>query len=315
MEYLSYVFFPLAIYNWLHSFAGKIAFLPAANQYRYPHGAEYPNIFRENVNLQTDWKYKRLTIEVDGNQIDACIMGKESTLGNQRWTLASNGNGEFYETKLDETKLERPDFQNFLDETNSNALVFNYAGVGASTGSPNRAAMAKAYRAMLTFLEDGENGLGAREIIGYGHSIGGGAQGEALRDHTLKEDINYVFVKSRTFSDLSKTAETIFPIPLIGTLVSIMGWNIDSTQSSKSLQAPEIILQTASGGKYTILKNSLNIIDDGIIAVRASLAKALLDDPSCPKEHKTFIGIPESHNEPLSDMPFLARQIEQYLTT
>ncbi len=308
-EILSYLSIAPMIYNWLHSTAGRMGILPASDQSHYSNGSEHPNILRENINLQSDWKYKRLTIEVDGDKVDTCIMGKASTLGNRRWTLSSNGNAEFYEAKLG-----HPDFQNLLNETNSNALVFNYPGVGASMGSPSRKSMTKAYRAMLAFLEDQENGIGAREIIGYGHSIGGGAQGDALREHTLKDDINYVFIKSRTFSDLSKTVATMVRVPFISFFVKLMGWNIDSVYSSKILQAPEVILQTADVERYTILSDSQRIIHDGVIAPEASLAKALLDDPDCPQKNKTFIGIPEPHNEPLSDMPFLASRIEQYLS-
>ena len=106
-----------------------------------------------------------------------------------------------------------------------NAIVFNYPGVGASSGLPNRQAMAKTYRAMLNFLEDRTNGIGATEIIGYGHSIGGGVQGDALKTHELKKDVKYVFVKSRTFSDLSTTASLLMAKPF-GFLVKILGCNI-----------------------------------------------------------------------------------------
>ena len=50
--------------------------------------ANYAENLRAQANLNGVWKYKRLTIEVDGYQIDATIMGKPNTLGNGRtWTL------------------------------------------------------------------------------------------------------------------------------------------------------------------------------------------------------------------------------------
>ena len=223
--------------------------------------------------------------------------------------LDSNGNGEFYEDKL-----SCHEFKHILSKVKSNAIVFNYPGVGASSGLPNRQAMAKAYCAMLNFLEDKKNGVGAKEIIGYGHSIGGGVQGDALKTHELKKDVKYVFVKSRTFSNLSTTA-SILTNKSLGFVVKILGWNMDSVASSKKLQAPEIIMQTAKVKWYEEINDSSKIIDDGVIPANASLAKALLDDNKCPKKNKVFIGMQERHNDGLDDPSFLAQKIETLLKT
>lgn len=305
---LSIVLFPLAIYRFLHALAGKIALLPASNPRLMGYLENHANQSRSSIQLGTDWKYKRITVEVDGYKIDAMIVGKEPYLGNGRWVLASNGNGEFYEDKLSFNE----GFKQFLTQINGNAIVFNYPGVGASSGLPNRHAMAKAYRALLTFLEDRRKGIGAREIIGYGHSIGAGVQGDALNDHPLKRNIQYAFIKSRTFSDLTTTASSLTN-PFLGFLVRILGWNMNPAESSKKLQAPEIILQTANVPNQEELVNSSQIVDDGIIPAHASLAKVLLDDPECPKNNKTFFGVRERHNERLNDPSFLARRIEAYL--
>jgi hypothetical protein len=163
-------------------------------------------------------------------------------------------------------------------------------------------------------LEDQNNGIGAKEIIGYGHSIGSGVQSDALKTHELKKDIKYVFVKSRTFSDLSTVASTLASKPL-GFLVKMLGWNMDCVESSKNLQAPEIIMQTANVKKYEELKDSSKIINDGIITANASLAKALLEDNQYPRKNKVFIGMRETHNAGLKDPSFLAQKIEALLKT
>ncbi|MBI3901060.1 MAG: hypothetical protein HY324_02790, partial [Chlamydiia bacterium] len=224
---------------------------------------------------------------------------------NGRWVLASNGNGEFYE----DTVAYNDHFKRILTEIDGSAIVFNYPGVGASSGLPNRQAMTKAYRAMLSFLEDQDKGIGAREIIGYGHSIGGGIQGDALKVHALKENVKYVFVKSRTFS----TIASVLNFKPLECLVELLGWNIDPITSSKTLQAPEIILQTARVNQYEELQESSKIIGDGIIPANGSLAKALLDDPNCPKQNKLFIGMKERHNGQLLDPSFLAKKIKAFL--
>ncbi len=309
-QIFSIIIFPIGIYQLLHALAGKVALLPASSPSLMGYPENHANDSRSNISLDGEWKYKRITVEVDGYKIDATIVGKASTLNNGRWMLASNGNGEFYEDKLSYSH----DFKQILSEVNGNAIVFNYPGVGASSGLPNRQAMAKAYRAMLNLLEDQKNGIGAKEIIGYGHSIGGGVQGDALKTHALKKDVKYVFVKSRTFSDLSTTASILTSKPL-GFLVKMLGWNMDSVESSKKLQAPEIIMQTAKVKGYEELNDSSKIIGDGVIPANASLAKALLEDNKCPKQNKVFIGMQERHNDGLNDPSFLVKKIEALLKT
>ena len=308
-QFFEIIIFPIWIYKYLHSLAGKLALLPASNPTLMGYSENHANDSRLRISLESDWKYKRITVEVDGYKVDAMIVGKASTLNNGRWVLLSNGNGEFYEDKLSYSH----DFKPILTEIESNAIVFNYPGVGASSGPPNRQAMEKAYRAMLSFLEDRNNGIGAREIIGYGHSIGGGVQGDALKTHVLKKNVKYVFVKSRTFSDLSTTA-SILTSQQVGFLVKLLGWNMDSTVSSKNLKAPEIIMQTARVQQYEELHESSKIIGDGAIPANASLAKALLDDATCPKLNKVFIGISERHNDELRNPSFLAQKIKTFLS-
>lgn len=306
-QILSIIIFPIVIHRLLHALAGKIALLPSSSPGLMGYSANQIDNMRSKVPLGGEWKYKRITVEVDGYKVDATIMGKASTLNNGRWVLASNGNGEFYENKL-----HNHDFKQILSEVDGNAIVFNYPGVGASSGLPNREAMAKAYCAMLNLLENQEKGMGAKEIIGYGFSIGGGVQGDALKNFKLKEDVKYVFVKDRTFSDL-KTTASILTIKPLGFLVKILGWNMSSVESSKKLQVPEIIMQTSKVKGYEELNDSSKIIDDGVIAADASLAKALLKDDKCPKKNKIFIGMQEEHCERLNNISFLTEKIKEML--
>ncbi|MBA3722224.1 MAG: hypothetical protein H0W88_07475 [Parachlamydiaceae bacterium] len=298
-QILSAVLFPFSL---LHSLVGKLI-LPGS----YLYNIEKITNLRQNIQLDSEWKYKRLTIEVNGCKIDAAIVGKETTLKNGRWLLASNGNAEIYEINL----FQNANFKKFLNKINSNAIVFNYPSVVASTGSTNRKSMAKAYLAILSFLED-QKGIGAKEIIGYGHSIGGGVQGDALKDHDFKKDIKYVFVKSRTFSDLSSIVSCLMN-RIVGILVKILGWNISCLEASKKLEVPEIILQTAKVQDAEELTDSSNIIDDGIITAKSSLAKVLLDNDKYHKKNKIFIGIKEMHNAPIKNPSFIAERIERLL--
>ena len=302
-QVLAIILFPIGVCQWLHSIVGKVAILPAS----CPDGYTRQRIERihNHPPLHRDWAVKRFTIEVDGYSIDAAIMGQRSTLNNGRWTLVSAGNGEFYEDYLSGDR----GFGEVLTGIEGNALLFNYPSV--PDGWPDRQTVIKAYRAMLSFLED-RNGIAAREIIGLGHSLGGGVQGEALDGYQLKDGIKHVFVKSRTFSSIKDEASYIGG-KFLGFLARFFGWNIGSVESSKHLQAPEIILQTAAVERYEVLHDGERVIGDGVIGASASLARALLNDPSCPKDNKVFIGIPEWHNDGFGDPEMLSMTINRLL--
>lgn len=289
----SIIIFPIGLCQLIHRLIGKLI-VPASSP-DFAKAAMGIDISADNLatirthfNLSDEWKIKRLSIEVDGHVIDAVIVGKESTLENGRWLLKSGGNGECYEQNLEGYELK-----NILNEFNTNAILFNYPGVGANGGLPSRNAMIKAYRAMLTFLEDQKKGIGAKEIIGYGHSIGGGVQAEALNHHRLKKDIKYVFVKDRTFSKLSAV-----PDCFLGFLSIITGWNMNCINSSLRLKAPEIIIQA---------KN------DSIIKEKASLMKALESKKKQFLGPKHFIHIHGDHNNLLTHDTFdiLKEKIEE----
>ena len=311
-QLLSIIIFPIGIYKLIHAIIGKFCgVLPSSTPGLMGMPSDSDFLIRKSIEIKPaasdDWVYKRLTLEVDGYKIDAAIMGKPSTLDNKRWMLCSGGNGEFYEYGLYEKESTQKDLAENLE---SNVITFNYPGVGASSGLPNREAMGKAYRLMLSFLEEK---LEAQEIIGYGHSIGGGVQGDALNKYKLNDRVKYVFIKSRTFSSLSTQVNHMLS-RLLGLLIKIFGWNIDSVESSKKLKAPEIILQTANVKNYTTLNESDQIAgNDGVIRSEAALGKVLLDDKKCPRKNKLFVGIPEDHNEGLSDFNYLKLHVENFL--
>jgi hypothetical protein len=301
---LSIIIFPISLYKFFHVLAAKIALL-ISSQSKYIKPA-HEN--RNRISLSDVWKYKRITIQVDGCNVDAMIVGKADTLNNGRWVLTSGGNSELYENVL----CQSTELNQMLNDIKGNALVFNYPGVGASSGLPTRSGMEKAYRAMLAFLEDKNKGIGAKEIVMYGYSMGGGTQSMGLKKHNLKEDIKYVVVKNKSYWSLEETASYLAG-KILGLLLKILGWDINCAKISKKLNIPEIILQTAQVNDYEILTDSSKIIDDGVIHRNASLAKKLLDSKSFPHKNKLILGVKENHFEPFLDTTFLSRHIENFL--
>lgn len=302
---------PVWVYKFLQFFAGYVALLPAAGITVSNKPFNYYKLTSEKINFEGKWKYLRFSFNVNGKPVDVKIMGTPSTLGNGRWLLHSNGNCGF----SDGTLSYNNELRTILDMTHSNALLFDYPSVGSSKGYPNKEDMKTAYIAMLNLLEraQDEGAIDAKEIIGYGHSIGGGVQGEALKKHELKNK-KYVFVKSRSFSDLSTAASHITIKPL-GLLVKLLGWNLDSVTSSEKLKVPEIILQSAKvDTHFQRLKDSSLIIDDGVIPAKATLGKKLLDKHGVEKfPNKVFLGMKEGHNNSIKQPWNLAKEITRAL--
>ncbi|MBJ7449563.1 MAG: hypothetical protein JHC93_04310 [Parachlamydiales bacterium] len=309
----SVIIFPIGIYKLIQVIAGKLI-VQSSSPAMLDRSADLHNQIRNQINLESEFKYKRFTMDVDGYQIDATLVGRASTFDNGRWTLSTLGNAD-----LCENSLAGPEFRKMLSELNSNGIIFNYPDVGSSTGLPNRKSIAKAYTAMLNLIEDKNKGAAAKEVIGWGHSLGGAVQGDSIRSHKFKDDIKYVFVKRQTFDELSRTITDLISksSKAAGTALSfltrILRWNQNTQKYSKELKKPEIILQTAEVSDYEILIDSSKIMSDGVISADVSLAKSLLDDTSCDKANKVFIGIPEGHNDPIVNMPFIAKHIEKML--
>jgi hypothetical protein len=248
------------------------------------------------------WERQKLHIKIDNKILEGELLFRKDFLEEKRWTLFSLGNGE-----LLEFRRNCRDTYNYLTQIRSGALFFNYPGVGKSQGWPKKSLILKAYYALLKLLED-PDGLGAKDIIGYGWSLGGGVQSEALQYHPFKTSINYVFVKDRTFSSLVRTI-----IDVAGTTLSKISkfskWDLNSFASSTWLSKhniPEVIVQCGfvayestidlETNSHFPLKEISQIRDDVVITKQASLAKKILETPSFPKESQNLFITKENHS-------------------
>ena len=235
------------------------------------------------------WKYKRLTINMNGDKIDVVLMGKPETLHNKRWVIFSLGLGEFYETTMqyqDKTAL--------LTQLNANGIFFNYPGFGANVSFCTKQACINTYDAILTLTEDEKKGIGAKEIIEYGFSIGGALQGMVWNTRSLKEGIKYLRIKDRTFSKFSTATSTLLSWHF-GLLIKTIGWEIKNIPSTKAKGVPEIIVQRAKDSSISSIDD---IESDGAITPEASYAYEVLQNQDYSS--KVFLGIHEDHQEFLS---------------
>ncbi|MCB1119494.1 MAG: hypothetical protein KDK65_06000 [Chlamydiia bacterium] len=251
--------------------------IPATFQHR-----RYNDDLRNSIRLdQTDWRYKRVTLSVDGMPVDGMIVTRDATKANGKWFLKVNGNGEHYEEEIEQrfNNVGAPqDLYRLLHQTEGNALFFNYPGVGSSGGSPSYQTLIKAHEVALRFLEEE---LQAKQIVGLAHSIGTGVQSEALKTHKFKEGIDYTFIRKHPFSSTA----AVVPF-LLRPFVSLLGWNLINRPS---LGHRQIIIQAAKVPHARIIDKE-EIEGDGVISAYASLIKSLRDRNITPI-NTTYIGM------------------------
>lgn len=233
------------------------------------------------------------------------MIGDKNQLANGRWIIFSQGNGEFYEEG-------REDYIALAKALQANILFYNYAAVGASSGFlPDHEAELASHAAMHAFARAE---LGAKEMIDFGHSIGGGVQGQNLHDLELSPEVKYVFVKHMTFGKLSRVADEI--AYKTGFLIHFLNWEYDSTTSSKKIEHPEIIIQQGKNPSDDFMRSATDLKEtDDVIPGVVSLAKEVFEDTECSKDKKQLILVPESHNALMSEdfVINLAQMIKQKL--
>ncbi len=241
-----------------------------------------PGLQREaSISTDPDWQYQRITLLVNGRYRDALLMGKPETLTNRKWVVVAPGSDAGYETWA-----QKRDFQEFLTRTESNALIFNYPGIGKSQGPITKSAVVDTCRAAFLFIEER---LQATRVIGYGYSMGGGVIAETMAAlPPPRESLSRVALLDRTYSKLSKAASTSVG-KWAGSLLKFFRWDLRTDEACRQLTIPRIILQTANMG-------SAQIINDGVIAPSDSLAQELL---TSRRDNLKVIGIQETHLAPL----------------
>lgn len=295
-EVLSYIIFPIKLVQVAHLLFGYKVVPARKNPDHIP-------ILQEEFSKKSDTsELKKIILKVDGYSVEAFLVIRNQ---NNRWMLHSHGNAGFCEDYIDLEKdsfMKKPFLEEIITHADTNVVFFNYPGIGNSTGFFSKKAMVKAYSATLRYLEEEQK---AEEIICYGHSIGAGIQSEALKRHDFKEDINYAFVKHKSFSKIS-----LVPYydgrnwaKISSFFLKLFGWEISSKEVSRNLQElgyPEIIIQQAEKNaeldhhKITDFEQLKD--NDDAIPKDASLAKVFLETQE-EFNHKFLFGAKSSHNE------------------
>jgi len=239
---------------------------------------------------------QRVSIRANNNLVDVIVVGKKENLTNGRWTLFSNGTGEIGEWA----------FQNHIHrakELNSNLVFFSYPGSSGSRGTMARNNLISSYLGVANFVKEV---IEPMQMIYWGTSLGGGVQGYALKYYKPNPSSKHVFVKYQTFTKISPVVEYhaqkqggvaswLASSVSIDNLVKNAKWQLHSVKTSRSLQHPEIIVQTAN---TLHPQKAEDILPDGCFEAQTSLATELLKDG--PKPNKKFIGVQAMHCQALT---------------
>lgn len=264
----TWVIFPLAL---LHYLAGLVV-LPASCWKSIPEWLEGDRTKAQEGTLKTSdlsgpvsWsKYydcKRVSFKTaDGVRLDGlALVRKEKT---NRWAVAFNPNAGAYEGLIANQLIG---IDALSTQFESNILLFNYRGTGHSQNAwASREGLIRDGEAALQFVE----AMGAKEIITYGLSLGGGVSVKALTKHKKKEGITYLSINERSFSKLSLVAKNIVnhivgrPIGWVAKwLIRITGWEMDVQKEINSLETRCIVvyhnqdrLMAGSAGLGHVLK-------------------------------------------------------------
>lgn len=152
-------------------------------------------------NLQrTIHRFKANNVNEHNVQLDGLIIPPAGQSGDEwqsgEYLIVFQPNSGHYEDTLAEAKK-------LGEELNKKVVLFNYRGVGESTGNATNAKdLVHDGRAICQMLMD--KGIPASRIMLYGHSIGGGI---ATAVAAKNQDINLII--DRSFSSLSKAAQDI----------------------------------------------------------------------------------------------------------
>jgi len=227
-------------------------------------------------------KLKRCSICVNGMLIDVLIVYKTKNLHERRWMLCSNCRDEYFETQGDSTELK------LADELECNCIFYNYPNVGCSEGKRylTRSDMIATHQAMHAFVK---KQFDPRFLVDFGSFTGGCIQGESLKTLPKNPNTQYVFVKYLTCFSSRKLMPNF-----VNLLMQFLNWKDYSSESSKTLEQPEVIIQ--KGKPYSdqracyVMQDKKQLLD----SEGASLAFYLWDEHKLnPK--KTFLLVQDAH--------------------
>jgi len=94
----------------------------------------------------------------------------------------------------------------------------------------------------------------ANKVFGFGYSIGGLIQGDALNDYSLKQGIQYCFAKDRTGSSMWNALHGL------GKIAWVMGNKLNAEKSTKETIVPQVVIQRYSETFFSRIKRQMGAL-------------------------------------------------------
>lgn len=302
---LAVVFFPLGLVMFLSGFCQALV-LPAAFMggclgrllriFGYIGRKDLVHPFHNIARDIRIKKIERTPIQYDHVLVDSIELHLNNAKPT-RWILVSDGNFFGMENRFKLLGCRNP-LVDLAEKLEANLLFFNYPGVVSSRGPVSKEGLVKSYQACVRYLKDPQQGLGAKEILGYGISLGGAVQAEALKDEVLdgSNGVQWILIKDRTFTSMREVGKSLFGKFGVW-LTRGFGWDMEPAKISETVCCPEIFIYSSQIGSQVVAS-------DGKFEPNLSFASAFVKEGTLintPKP-KVPIGMPLlGHAENLYD--------------
>lgn len=216
----------------------------------------------------TGWKVKRLTIATaHGTLIDTIILFKSEQLHKQQWLFRMGGSTEIYENRIQKSHWNS--WASFADEVGLSGLVyFNPPYIGSSKSNMpfGKSLLLLSIKAVLHFLKD-PHGIGAKHIIMYGLSMGGGIITSFFEEQSRHciDPLHHIaaVVNDKSYTQLSSAASSRTGMDFLSKLIKSYNWDLGSPDVFMRLNTQKLVISAA---------------EDAVIPDQESLRARLNDD-------------------------------------
>ena len=204
------------------------------------------NTKKENLKTQLGGEEIKIPTENEGTTLDGLFFKGDGCEKSDRTMILFNANGIRYEEygnpKVDLFELNK------WQENGWNVVVFNYRGIGKSTGKVSRDGLISDGEAAIEFIKKNYQ-TPEKLILLHGHSIGGGIAAEVAARYP---EVNYC--SDRSFSSLSTQIASMFgdlhlmkPNKLEN-LLKNLGWELNAFDNLSKIKGKKIVIKNQSDG-------------------------------------------------------------------
>lgn len=178
--------------------------LPAVESYQNRQSEKCTENEMYTIASEYNLELREDNLQLSGHTLSSMILSRDHSFTCNKYIIFFNGNNSFFELRhrfIEYCKIAK--------QLDIQAVIFNYRGVGKSTGDVKNA---------ICLKEDGiamvdnllSKGVPPENIILFGHSLGGGVA-SVVAEHFFDKGLHLSLFNSRSFSTLTYAATYLFP--------------------------------------------------------------------------------------------------------